>query len=931
MLVDLNKGDKCSNFEITNEKIKEYLDSRHLYQGKADVPLDVALEDISQLYGGVVFGLVGQSGSGKSTFCKELTSYLSENGIKYIVLERDYLAAEVVQKKLAEEKDNGKSLLLKLTVGKKGVDKLIQKWKKEGISITEEEIDEILTRSQESVEVFLHGIGYKIMYTIFKHKTFKLGMIVDKSMKEQSKNAIKNKCVVIYDTVKYGTNATSSVTPYSIGECLRVNFLFNGFEKENKECAMRRGMTPQKFNKTFRGKKGGLSIFNTKACEMVYEKGRTSIQELFNPEIPNFTVAVIKGEENKLAHSFASQFPALITKIIKNKSVAPQFDRKTFKLNDDMALANLIEHLLERLGSIEIVQQWLRSQGYILKVANIAEDKDNPKVPIYCISYVEGSTRTDTPWYHAMRGAVFVLREGKVIMLKSALDRAAEIGTPAVNQAKIETQENGRKLGWGQEHIQKALSDEDMCKELKFILSGKRDGSMCVLSVYKKDTEQYKIINEMFQSNTLDVSTWAYKLWTINKEYGIVMSSKSTFVAGPQMSGFYLAAIAMAHLGYKPNQLNGKTSDEMVDICTSWFHDNLLAYTTNQEFEQVSYCFEAVCSGRTDPTNGYEHKELACSYKKSYFSLLVQRVMLEEGSLGIAQPHWEIQNEIQGFFEDPLFWKILASQIDLIMAGIRDGTVSIKPSNLRIGDDWSDEEVDPEGFIGYAPIELSNGEIIWIPNKLKEAFFYIGHKLEKYFDKSVSNKTLTQMGIMVSNENTRNYKWSEVIFKFISEETLNRYPLVQRVVLVKDTTEKLIPSLVNKIREEEYVEWLMGKIPSGKTNPEIPILDKKTHKVKKIITMQVDSTELNHRNPNIYRGPFVPLYLQEESTKLWIGKKINELSDGKIGMTMSYDVKNALLRNKSWIITGKIDLTKFEWKNGLLEIAKEHCINTIDE
>ena len=46
---------------------------------------------------------------------------------------------------------------------------------------------------------------------------------------------------------------------------------------------------------------------------------------------------------------------------------------------------------------------------------------------------------------------------------------------------------------------------------------------------------------------------------------------------------------------------------------------------------------------------------------------------------------------------------------------------------------------------------------------------------------------------------------------------------------------------------------------------------------------------------------------------------------------MSYDVKNALLRNKSWIITGKIDLTKFEWKNGLLEIAKEHCINTIDE
>ncbi len=918
LLIGLNHGDILGSHK-NDFDINKYFESRQFWldQFQEEAPLLVAYKDLLNIYSGIMITLSGQSGSGKSTTAKHIKSIL---GDKCVIIERDDIMTQKVHDWLTSNSlDTIFETLEKPMNSKNKRTKLL-----DNLNCTQEELDNLISNSFENKEVLEMGLGYSVSYMIYKE--LKLSKSVNSRMKKLTRKALLDRKIVIGDSMIYGTPDHKNVLPEELGSVLRINIFNVEPKKVSLDMAIRRGMDIKTFNSRMRKKYGFEHL----------SKGKNSIMEanlhntgefpkyIFDSDTPLIRIVqtpLVNGFD-KWFENFIGQLPSLLNELapFENKAKVQEYI-----LDDPLALAKLLNPLLEAFeGSMDTVTEYLASIGYVIRDASLHEYKNagiEPKTRFYLITYREGLVDWNTYYCHATRGAAFFVKDNKINVIKSGPPKSPEIQSLKTHKSDVSTQDSNQRLGYGHEYLQNILTEKETDANLNFTLSGKRDGSLSQWTLISNDSPYYEIIREHIMDAPLTDENWntakiATLLWVLptkyNFNYSLILSSQNTlFVGTKDMMNWYLSAAILSTTDTPLSELKGANEGKLISylepFITKLSYFAMRVGLTYPIIPKTSFTisFEAICPYRTDPVDFTEHTELACSYDKAYNSVLGIRYDLIDGSIGTWIPHFDLQKELDGVFEDPLFWNYDNIQnVNDIFELLQTGDLSNfpKPNNLRLSSNiewYQNEDIDPEGFILYS----SGGDLNFdrLSSKLKDTLYYILHKLEKYYLK-----------MHPDNQKT----WQQVVLE-LSGWYQSRYPVVSRMQQAQIILNDGIPNIVKDL-SQKYQDWFNVL----ETNEE-------GQHYLEITTRKGDKKIIKQRPGSIFQKPFVPLFINEQDTIDIIINLIQKETNGILGSNFMSEVKSAIMNNQDWLSQNQIDISSYKWKS-MIEIAKMAHNNSIE-
>lgn len=283
----------------------------------------------------------------------------------------------------------------------------------------------------------------------------------------------------------------------------------------------------------------------------------------------------------------------------------------------DMPLLDLVQKLYD-VGGWEHVSNWLGFYGH-----TVAHPRDDKRVAF--ITYLDWATPLWTyMWAIEARGVALALGpDGKLMYVKRGLRRGAEV----LDQARGDLNEKQRA-------VVDALMVPAGCP-LEGTLSGKVDGSLCILNVYRYGTREWRFMSGWVRELQADLSKQPpWGVLNFGDGHLMVVSTNGTLFAGDTMREYLLTAFT-ATLGLHPDAGWGHCAGPLADLALS------LADAVAPDAPLVSLAFEAVCANRT-ARNGVVSTELAVSYPKEHEGLWFLGAAHGDGPKGYT-PHYDIK------------------------------------------------------------------------------------------------------------------------------------------------------------------------------------------------------------------------------------------------------------------------------------------------
>jgi hypothetical protein len=567
--------------------------------------------------------LLGSSGSGKTTFADKLITMLGPDKVVYISRDFELINA------------SHKVLQIPLLVSHKEITPSI----------------------------------YKTAYTFYS-KNKSLSQIINSNMMKKAAIGLAEGKIVISDSLMHMyPNVRDQIIPPCVRDSYKINFWRNRnefFDDENKM-----GITLEEQLKLHGYKhvfypfhhienwSKLISVTESYSCEELQQKlkddyalAHLSINIGFNG-CNDHVVEHIVGKL-LMMHEYYKSIPRL-----------PNIDQ-TMNLN----LLDLVK-LLNSINGIDSIIEFFTMYNFTI----------NTKIPtVIGIKYIDVVCDTWKPkWARQARGRFYSVIGDKVIELKSGLQRGIEISLK-VNDTKdinIDNKNDFTKYDDTQQYVLNAFSGKD--NDIDGYVSSKVDGSLGIINIYPKSSEQYSIIKSLVFTNNFAKDICDYCI--TNDLPIVVISTQGTLFIGEDMQDYLLTSIDM-------------------DIYD--FINKIILYYNELKYEKyISMYFELYCKNRT--TNiGKRHTELAVGYSENGFKLLGINVD------DIYIPHFKLPNII---FQQPLFYKI--SNINQIF------------KLLELLDSDDDVNKHSEGFIFL----YDKGDNTFDYSKMKTLEYYICHNI----------------------------------------------------------------------------------------------------------------------------------------------------------------------------------------------------------
>ena len=338
------------------------------------------------------------------------------------------------------------------------------------------------------------------------------------------------------------------------------------------------------------------------------------------------------------------------------------------------------------------------------------------------IKYIDGINQIWKPkWAREARGRFYYIGDltKKVIPLKDALQRGIEVLTKAhIDSVITETQDveikSLEKLDPTQKHILRTFAGNN---DINSFVTGKVDGSLIIVNIYPKESEQYPVIKHLALTYADDF-TKSIVNYCINKDLPIVtIATQGTLFISKEMQDYFLTAIQDVI------NVEIKSVDEWTAVLET-FVSKILDYNSKTHLETTcmkNICFEAYCKNRTTISRNL-HTELAIGYDHNGFNLL--GLMINNYYV----PHFDLPKYI---FKQPFYYNIkntldvyrLMKELDSVVLG--NNTMDKFLSNFDM-DDLTSTVIHPEGFV---LLTFMNG--VYDYAKIKTQLYYKCHKVRK--------------------------------------------------------------------------------------------------------------------------------------------------------------------------------------------------------
>lgn len=336
------------------------------------------------------------------------------------------------------------------------------------------------------------------------------------------------------------------------------------------------------------------------------------------------------------------------------------------------------------------------------------------------IKYIDGINQIWRPkWAREARGRFYYVGDKKVISLKDTLQRGIEVLTKLHIDAGInETQDvsvyNKDNMDDTQQLILRTFSSKN---PIDSYLSGKVDGSLLIVNLYPKESEQYEIIKNIGTSYG-DLFTKRIIDYCVTNNFPIItIASQGTLFLGYDMQDYFLTSIQTL-----VNTVVTSVDDwvTIVPNFVSKFLEYYKILSLNNN-EMVNICFESYCKNRMT-FNGKLHTELAVGYDHNGLNLLG---LINKN---VYIPHFNLPRHI---FTQPFYYQVknteevyrLMNELDEVVIGTRSTDNFL--TNFLL-DEYTSRVIHPEGFVLLTPI---NG--VYDYAKIKTKIYYKCHKVRQ--------------------------------------------------------------------------------------------------------------------------------------------------------------------------------------------------------
>jgi hypothetical protein len=369
-----------------------------------------------------------------------------------------------------------------------------------------------------------------------------------------------------------------------------------------------------------------------------------------------------------------------------------------------MNLCELLQKLKD-FGGLDAIEEFFKQNAF----------KVNKDVPgVVGIKYIEGINQIwRARWAREARGRFYYIGGEKVIPIKDTLQRGIEVLTKAhldggITETQDVNEKSLEKLDDAQRIVMKSFSGDN---EFKGFVTGKVDGSLLVINIYPKDSEQYPIITKLVEEYG-DEFTKTIVGYCINRFMPIItISTQGTLFISEDMQDYFLTAFQAV--------VDCNTCEDTVP----YFVEKVMNYyqDIHDKFPgMLNMCFEAYCKNRLT-IGGRFHSELAVGYDHNGFIFL--------GMMwnGMCVPHFDLPKKV---FMQPFYYAVsntkevykLMKELDDVVLGKKIESEFL--TNFSI-DELTSRSLHSEGFVLLTPF---NGEYDYA--KVKTRMYYACHKVK---------------------------------------------------------------------------------------------------------------------------------------------------------------------------------------------------------
>ena len=740
---------------------------------------------------GVLISIQGYSGNGKTTTADKISYYLEKTynlkkGRDIIRVNRDAIMLQMVAKEIMAKED-------KMALSK--------------------DIPVTYGNKEKDISYGNRVITYKEAYEYYKNNKERLSGPLNKKVNSEINDALIASRVCIVDTMAtLSPMIRKDIFPKIAKNCLRI-FVWvhrdpNTFTDD--ECMNRRGLNKKEQISINRDEQDFINPIGynipwgdmTSLTEDRYDPTKLNINDDGNFR-PHFSLPL--GFNSDLMWNN-------LCRLLKNL-VIPRPNRPLPLLNEtlSMSLKELVHFLVNKCDSgIDGMISFFKKHRYMIKLIYYKS------FCIAIITYLDGINKIWKPvWAREARGRAYAIkrieREYKVIEVKNSLKRGVELLTSAHLDKDVDkTQDiSDRKdidyLDDDQkEIIFKFQSGENKPLQNCYV-SQKVDGSLLVVSVYKRNTEEYDIMKEVV--NQTD------RMWHVfTNDLLIVPATKGTIKIGEDMKYYALTCFKEA-FGIS---LLGNDGWETVKDRFSKLIESIVNVELSDDFpernEMISLIFEMVCANRNTIANE-QHSELAISYGKSALYLLG----MCRGDSYI--PHYKFKKQNYKNIQYPLYRKVYSTNIVIDMLKDLDNVFLNKKSAENYCWNWFDNfdesnfdescHFHAEGFVF-----LQHKDNITTYSKIKHPLYYIAHKSTEYLYKEIPD-TLTEF---YDKQTTLSTFPNLRKFRFIHEELPQKIQeflesIKDNLIIQKIINDKHIFEISRDLVEtrEKFLEYLAEK------------------------------------------------------------------------------------------------------------------------
>ena len=342
---------------------------------------------------------------------------------------------------------------------------------------------------------------------------------------------------------------------------------------------------------------------------------------------------------------------------------------------------------------------------------------------VFGIKYIDGVNNIWKPkWAREARGRFYYVDKTKCVCLKESLQRGAEMITKLLTEEGIENTQDISpatldKFDARQQDLLLTFSKEE--QPLNGFLSGKRDGSLLLLTVYPPGSVMKAIVDDLEKRNI--------EVFWLETEKGIIVpATQGTLFIHESMHSYFLTVMydmfGLTRPDFSTPPLTVWKDARFQETFKGWISNLCSSMPSSLLTEnQMTLNFEMICKNRMCYM-GNTHTELAVSYSKSHLSLLGVH------QNNIYYPHFRLL-ETKKVVGHPVFLEVKSTsevfQVMRELSAVVTGKMKKEEFMGKYFPEDLDYELDAEGWV-YLDYSTNNESPDY--SKLKEPIYYLAHK-----------------------------------------------------------------------------------------------------------------------------------------------------------------------------------------------------------